>query len=68
MSYAAMLASRGGMAACGDHLGVFVGTDIKATPRGWIFVPLETATESVVAEAIETAKAGRTIWPEKESK
>lgn len=68
MSYAAMLARRGGMAACGDCLGVFVGTDEMATPRGWVFVPLATATEAIVQEAIDAAKAGRTIWPEKELK
>lgn len=64
--YAQMLALTGGMAACGDGLGVYVGTDVRATKPGWVFVEMPTTAECV-QEALDVAKAGRNAWPEKES-
>lgn len=66
MSFVERLATHGGMATCGEHLGVFVGTDIRGCPRGWVYVPLEQATPEIVREALDTARAGRKSWPEKE--
>lgn len=66
-SYAAHLARHGGMATCGNHLGVYVGTDMAATPRGWVFIPLAEATEALVKEAIDHQNRGRAAWPERET-
>lgn len=59
------LASEGGMVNCGDWLGVYVGTDIKATPKAWVFIPLEEATPEGVREAIDYIKGDgkRSNWP-----
>lgn len=65
MSYAAMLANNGGMATCGDGLGVFVGDSSANCPPGWVFVDKATATEEVVSLALKEAKRGRAAWPEK---
>lgn len=65
MTYVEMLADRGGMCTCGDHLGVYVGTDVYATPPGWVFVPLPTTPE-IVRAAIDHAKQGRREWPIRE--
>lgn len=65
MTYAEYLAKNGGMATCGEHLGVFVGTDEAATPNGWVFVPMPT-TPQIVREAIDHAKRGRSQWPARE--
>jgi len=66
MSYFARVAKSGGMITCGGHLGVYVGTDIAATPRAWAFVDLATATPELVAEAVADVKRGREAWPDKE--
>ncbi len=63
--YVEHLAANGGMATCGEHLGVMVGTDEFACPAGWVFVPLEGATTQIVSEALAVAKKGRAGWPEK---
>ncbi len=67
MDYAERLARHGGIANCGDSLGVFVAprNTVKQTPSGWVFVPLETATTEIVREALDCAKAGRSGWPDK---
>lgn len=62
-SYTAFLSQMGGMASCGKGLGVFVGTDEFACPRGWIFVDKANATPERVQEALDLAKAGRSAWP-----
>jgi len=64
MTYAAHLALNGGMATCGEHLGVFVGEDEGRCPPGWVFVEKGSATEELVQEALEVAKGGRGSWPE----
>ena len=64
-SYAVYLAEHGGMATCGEHLGVMVGTDPYGCPRGWVFVPLG-ATAEIVQEALNLAKRGRSAWPPKD--
>lgn len=51
------------MMTCGEHLGVFVGTDILACPKGWVFIPLADATPALVRQAIEHANRGRKNWP-----
>ncbi len=69
--YAQMILERGGgLCTCGEHLGVFISpaANEKATPAGWVFVPLETATEAIIDEAIACAKEGRKHWPPKEEK
>ena len=63
MRYYEHLATNGGMCTCGDHLGVFVGTTIEGCPKGWVYVPLEDATPSLVKEAIREARTGRAKWP-----
>lgn len=66
-SYAQYLASNGGMASCGEHLGVMVTPreNINRVPNGWVFIPLEEATTEVVQEALDFTKQGRAAWPEK---
>lgn len=64
MSYAEYLSINGGMATTGGHLGVMVGTEIAACPRGWIFVPLGSSVETV-EEALAASKAGRKAWPKR---
>ncbi|KKM73500.1 hypothetical protein LCGC14_1409960 [marine sediment metagenome] len=67
MSYAEYLALNGGMASCGEGLGVMVDSDkwCRNVPAGWIGVSLEDATTEIVQEALEQAKNGRKHWPEK---
>ena len=62
--YTEMLAQRGGMATCGDYLGVYVGTDPLATPPGWTYVALPTTPE-IVQQALDHTKLGRSTWPDK---
>ncbi len=64
MTYAQHLAANGGLACCGDGLGVMVTPheNIKQVPAGWVFIPLEEATEEVVQGALEHAKEGRKNW------
>lgn len=61
--YCDYLASCGGMASCGHSLGVMVGTDILACPRGWIFMCLGYVSAEQVRDAIGVAKRGRSLWP-----
>jgi hypothetical protein len=67
MSYAQYLASNGGIANCGRHLGVMVTPreNMKRVPAGWVGIPLEEATEKIVQEALDHAKQGRSSWPGK---
>ena len=60
------LSKNGGMCACGDHLGVYVGTDINATPLGWAFIHLNETDPEIVKNTIQEVKRGRSVWPEKE--
>ncbi|KKM18369.1 hypothetical protein LCGC14_1666340 [marine sediment metagenome] len=68
MTYAQYLASSGGVAACGKGFGVMVTPmeNIHRVPAGWVFVPLEEATEELVQEALDFAKGGMANWPQKE--
>ena len=70
MTYAQHLAENGGLACCGDGLGVMVTSleNINQVPAGWVFIPLEEATEKAVWEALDRAKQGRSSWPKKEPK
>lgn len=67
MSYAQYLADNGGMASCGNGLGVMVTPwkNVKHVPSGWVFIPLERATAKNVQEALDLARGGRKHWPEK---
>ena len=64
-SYAEYLAEKGGMANCGNGLGVMVTalSAIESVPAGWLFIPLEIATAKGVREALDHAKKGRMDWP-----
>ncbi len=68
MTYAQHLATNGGMATCTEHLGVMVTPreNIHQAPPGWVFIPLEEATEEIVQEALDFTKQGRSTWPKKE--
>lgn len=67
MTYAQHLALNGGMASCGEGLGVMVTPrkNMKLVPAGWVGVPLEEATTEIVQQALDCAKQGRSQWPEK---
>lgn len=64
--YHSIVAKGGGMITCGGHLGVYVGTDIRATPRAWAFIDIREATPELIAETVEAVKEGRTAWPERD--
>lgn len=66
MTYSEHLAVRGGMATCGQHLGIMVSPpeNILRCPPGWVFVPMPATAEDV-QEAIDHAKMGRKAWPKK---
>ncbi len=67
MSYAEYLALNGGMASCGEGLGVMVTPwkNVKYVPSGWVFIPLERASAKNVREALDISRRGRKHWPEK---
>lgn len=65
--YAKFLALRGGMATCGQHLGVMVGPDPRKCPPGWVFLKRGEATAEQVQAAIDLSESGRETWPEKVS-
>ncbi len=67
MTYAQHLATFGGMASCGNHLGIMVTPrkNVEQVPAGWVFIPLEDATEEIVQEALDHARQGRSAWPQK---
>ncbi len=65
-NYAEYLATYGGMAACGNGLGVFVGTDIKGTPPSWAFIPMGSTVE-VIREALSLmSEKGWSVYVGKE--
>lgn len=66
--YAKHLSANGGIANCGEHLGVFVAKEkyVDMCPPAWCFVPLEYATPEIVKGALDWMKAGRSNWPERE--
>jgi len=68
-AYAKYLTERGGLATCGEHLGVMVASREcdKQCPAGWVFVPIEQATEEIVQAALDQALLGRKAWPVKET-
>lgn len=63
--YESIIKLGGGMITCGDHLGVMVGTDEKACPLGWVFLPIQRATVELIGECVEYATKGRKAWPPK---
>lgn len=65
--FESILVRGGGMITCGGHLGVYVGTDMAATPRGWAFIDLATATPELVADTVAEVSKGRSLWPESET-
>lgn len=68
VTYAEHLARNGGLATCGNHLGVMVGPEPARCPAGWVFVPQAEATPEIVQEALNTASRGRKDWPEKDAR
>lgn len=61
-----IVARGGGMIACGNHLGVFVGERDTACPAGWVFVDVKAGTPEVFSDALDCANAGREEWPRKD--
>lgn len=61
--HAAILARHGGMVSGGQGLGVMIGTNVAACPRGWIFLKLGVATVDEIHGALVLVSEGRAPWP-----
>ncbi|MCK9458531.1 MAG: hypothetical protein M0R80_02690 [Proteobacteria bacterium] len=70
LSYAEFLKSiGGGLATCGEHLGVMVSPkkNVGNCPPGWAFVEIEESPE-IIREALEHVSEGRKHWPVNDDK
>lgn len=67
MSYAEYLTAHGGIANCGNNLGLMVAPLATAhrCPGGWTFLALEDATPERVQKLLDTA-GSREHWPKNE--
>ncbi len=66
MNYYQMIIDKGGgIITLGEHLGVFIGNDIKHTPPGWLFIDINGLTVNKLAQWVDEVRRGRKNWPEK---